>query len=74
MGNQLRSYHKSSGERDNKSLKEMAGKGRSLEIFRELNWEDLDEWVKREDQGQNDSDFMLGWLGGWRFLKHKSGV
>lgn len=55
MGNQLRSYPKSSGERDNKSLKEIVDKGRNLEIFRKLNWEDLDEWVKREDQGQNDS-------------------
>ena len=49
MGDQLRNYHKRSGERDNESLKEMVSMGKIFEIFRKLNREDLDEWTKRED-------------------------
>lgn len=43
MGEQSRSYHESSGERDNESSKEMLRKDKSLEIFRKSNWQDLDE-------------------------------
>ena len=50
MGNQSRSYHESSCERDNESSKEMLRKDKSLEIFRKSNWEDLDEWIKRENK------------------------
>lgn len=46
MGDQLRNYYKSSGERDNESLSEMVSEDGTVGIFRKLSWEDLDEWFK----------------------------
>ena len=71
MRAQSRSFHESSGERDNESFKEILWKDKSLEIFGKSNWEDLDEWIKREDEPKMTLIFHAG---GWRFLKHRSGV
>lgn len=38
MRAQSRSFHGSSGERDNESFKEILWKDKSLEIFRKSNW------------------------------------
>lgn len=43
MGDQLRNYYKSSGERDNESLNKMVIQGKTVGIFRKLSWEDLEE-------------------------------
>lgn len=62
MGEQSRSYHESSGERDNESSKEMLRKDKSLEIFRKSNWQDLDEWIKTENKPKMTLRFHAWWL------------